>query len=449
MYIWNKQGMDVPGLSKSDLADMVKYVESDASLQVFADQLIEINKGDGYPKPKDYWLAGSITTDLMDGLGGTKRAKHLEEWQQNVDAIFSEKNLNKLQAIHGKPYREALENMLQRMKSGKNRNYAGDSTTGRMMDWLNGSIGAIMFLNTRSAVLQTLSAVNFINFKDNNILAAGKAFANQPQYWKDFKELFNSDFLKERRDNATITINESDIADMANKGGAKGAISYLLQKGFTPTQIADSFAIASGGATFYRNRIKSYIKQGMSEAEAKEKAFLDFRETAEESQQSSRPDRISKQQAGPLGSVVLAFANTPSQYARIIKKASQDLMAGRGDAKTNISKIIYYGAVQGFIFNAIQQALFAADLDDEDEKTEKMVRLGNGMADGVLRGMGVSGAAVAVVKNAGLRVYNESQKDRPKYEKVAFELTKLSPPIASKLSVLIKLLEKFNGIQMR
>lgn len=434
MYIWNKQDMSVPGLSESDLADMVKYVESDANLQVFADQLIEINKGDGYPEPKDYWLAGSITTDLMNGLGGTKRAKHLEEWQQNVDAIFSEKNLNKLQAIHGKPYREALENMLQRMKSGKNRNYAGDSTTGRMMDWLNGSIGAIMFLNTRSAVLQTLSAVNFINFKDNNILAAGKAFANQPQYWKDFKELFNSDFLKERRDNAAITINESDIADMANKGGAKGAISYLLQKGFTPTQIADSFAIASGGATFYRNRIKSYIKQGMSEAEAKEKAFLDFRETAEESQQSSRPDRISKQQAGPLGRVVLAFANTPSQYARIIKKASQDLMAGRGDAKTNISKIIYYGAVQGFIFNAIQQALFAADLDDEDEKTEKMVRLGNGMADGVLRGMGVSGAAVAVVKNAGLRVYNESQKDRPKYEKVAFELTKLSPPIASKLS---------------
>jgi len=434
MYIWNKQGMDVPGLSESDLADMVKYVESDASLQVFADQLIEINKGDGYPGPKDYWLAGSITTDLMDGLGGTKRAKHLEEWQQNVDAIFSEKNLNKLEAIHGKAYREALENMLQRMKSGKNRNYAGDSTTGRMMDWLNGSIGAIMFLNTRSAVLQTLSAVNFINFKDNNILSAGKAFANQPQYWKDFKELFNSDFLKERRDNATININESDIADMARKGGAKGAISYLLQKGFTPTQIADSFAIAAGGATFYRNRIKTYMKAGMTEAQAKEKAFLDFRETAEESQQSSRPDRISKQQAGPLGRVVLAFANTPSQYARIIKKASQDLMAGRGDAKTNISKIIYYGAIQGFIFNAIQQALFAADLDDEEEKTEKMVRLGNGMADGVLRGMGVSGAAVTVIKNAGLRVYNESQKDRPKYEKVAFELTKLSPPIASKLS---------------
>ena len=434
MYIWNKQDMNIPGLSKTDLEDMVKFVENDASLQVFADQLIEINKGDGYPAPKEYWLSGSITTDLMDGLGGTKRAKHLEEWQQNVDVIFSEKNLNKMEAAYGRPYREAMENMLERMKSGKNRNYNGDSTTGRMLDWLNGSIGAIMFLNTRSAVLQTLSAVNFINFKDNNILAAGKAFANQPQYWKDFKELFNSDFLKERREGMNINVNEADIADMAKRGGAKGAISYLLQLGFTPTQIADSFAIASGGATFYRNRIKTYVKAGMPEAQAKEKAFLDFRETAEESQQSSRPDRISKQQAGPLGRVVLAFANTPSQYARIIKKAGQDLAARRGSAVSNISKIIYYGAVQGFIFNAIQQALFAADMEDEEEMEEKYVRLANGMADGVLRGMGVSGAATAVVKNSALRVYNESQKDRPKYEKVAFELTKLSPPISSKLS---------------
>jgi hypothetical protein len=87
-------------------------------------------------------------------------------------------------------------------------------------------------------------------------------------------------------------------------------------------------------------------------------AFTEFREISEESQQSSRPDRISAQQAGPLGRVVLAFANTPAQYARLIKKAVSDLKNGRGDAKTNISKIVYYGFVQNLIFNAAQQALF-------------------------------------------------------------------------------------------
>ena len=39
-------------------------------------------------------------------------------------------------------------------------------------------------------------------------------------------------------------------------------LSYLLKLGFTPTQLADSFAIASGGATFYRNRLNTYKKQG-------------------------------------------------------------------------------------------------------------------------------------------------------------------------------------------
>ena len=39
-------------------------------------------------------------------------------------------------------------------------------------------------------------------------------------------------------------------------------ISKILQAGFLPTQMADSFAIATGGATFYRNRVKTYIKQG-------------------------------------------------------------------------------------------------------------------------------------------------------------------------------------------
>ena len=436
IYIWNKQGFDVPGLSKTDLADMTKYVENDATLQVFADQLVEITKGDGYAMPGESWMAGSITTDLLNTLQVTKRAKHLEEWQQNVDVIFSKENLNKMEAAYGSTYRGAMENMLQRMKSGKNRNFDGDSLTGKFLDWVNGSTGAIMFFNTRSAILQTISAVNFINWSDNNVFKASAAFANQKQYWKDFMFLFNSDFLKERRDNLTINVNEADIAEMANKGGAKGALAYLLQKGFLPTQIADGFAIASGGSTFYRNRIKTYLKEGMSQKEAETKAFEDFREAAEESQQSSRPDRISQQQAGPLGRVVLAFANTPSQYARIIKKASLDLANNRGDFKTNLSKIMYYSVIQGVIFTSLQSALFAADFDDEEEMEDRIWRMSNSVVDGIMRGAGVQGAVTSVVKNATLKAIEESKKKSPKYNKVVNEIVRISPPVSSKISKL-------------
>jgi len=153
--------------------------------------LIAINKGDEYASPDAGWVAGTIDTDFLKALNTTKRAKYLEVWQQNVDKIFSETNLNKLEAAYGKSYRVAMENILHRMKTGRNRSFGTDTITGRFTDWLTNSVGAIMFFNTRSAVLQTISAVNFINFSDNNVLKAGQAFANQPQYWADFKKLFN------------------------------------------------------------------------------------------------------------------------------------------------------------------------------------------------------------------------------------------------------------------
>jgi hypothetical protein len=434
-YIWNKQGMEIPGINKGDLNSLLKSVNKNPELKQFGDQLININRGDGYAKPENSWLTGSITTDLLQGINTTKRSKHLEQWQKNVDIIFSKNNLNKLEAAYGVQYRKAMENMLLRMKTGRNRTYGMDSLTGKLTDWVNGSVGAIMFFNTRSAVLQTLSATNFINFKDNNIFAAGKAFANQKQYWSDFSKLFNSEFLVARRDGLKLNVNEADIAEMAKKGGVRGVINEILRFGFTPTQLADSFAIASGGSTFYRNRIKTYEKQGLSKVEAEKKAFEDFRETAEVSQQSSRPDMISQQQAGSLGRLVLAFANTPSQYARIIKKSALDLKNSRGDAKTNISKIVYYTFAQNLLFNALQQGVFALAFGDDEEdekKKEKTIGVANGMLNSLLRGMGMYGAATAAAKDAALRIYKESQKDQPKYEKTAIDFLSVSPPISSK-----------------
>ena len=329
------------------------------------------------------------------------------------------------------------------MKSGRNRLFTSDSLTGRFVDWISNSIGSIMFFNSRSAVLQTISAINFINFTDNNILAAGGALANPKQFAEDFIMLMNSEFLVDRRNGLRINVNEADIANIAatSKNKAKAFIAEMLKLGFLPTQIADSFAIASGGATFYRNRINTYLKQGLNKQTAEQNAMRDFREIAEESQQSSRPDKISQQQAGPLGRIILAFANTPAQYARIIKKAALDLKNGRGDRKTNISKIIYYGVAQNLLFSAMQTALFAMLFEDDDDDKEKAAEENkkygktiNSMADSLLRGIGFAGAVTSVIKNAALKIVEESNKDIPKYEKAASELIKISPPISSKIS---------------
>ncbi len=100
--------MDVDGLSQADLKTLVNYVKEDANLLSFADQLIQINKNMAYPKPDKNWLMGTMTTDLLQGLNTTTRKEALSQWQSNVDIIFSEANMNKLEAAFGKGYRSAL-----------------------------------------------------------------------------------------------------------------------------------------------------------------------------------------------------------------------------------------------------------------------------------------------------------------------------------------------------
>ena len=62
----------------------------------------------------------------------------------------------------------------------------------------------------------------------------------------------------------------------------------------------------------------------MTEAKAKEEAFLDFQEIAERTQQSSRQDLLSNQQVSVIGRIFLAFQNTTMQMTRIQKKAALD-----------------------------------------------------------------------------------------------------------------------------
>jgi hypothetical protein len=439
VYLWNKAGFEVPGLSKRDLKELTDVVDNNTDLLDFASKVSIISKKEaGYSKPSEHWLVENLTSELLSGEAVSQsRSEFLAEWKQNSSEIFSKENLNKIQATYGNKFREALEDILYRMENGTNRPTGSSRLTNNFMNWINNSTGAIMFFNMRSALLQTLSTTNYINWAENNPLKAAAAFANQKQYWKDFSELFNSDFLKQRRSGNQRSINEAELsAAVANSDSKpKAALAWLLQKGFLPTQIADSFAISSGGATFYRNRINKYIKEGISPEQAREKAFLDFQEITEATQQSARPDMISQQQASPLGRLILSFQNTPMQYARIMNKAARDIASGRGDQKSNISKIVYYGALQSIIFGAMQSAIFASLGDDEEEEFDKKKeRIMYSMVDGWLAGLGVTGKAVGTVEKS-IREYLK-QEDRgfnADHAKTIMQLLGFSPPVGSKV----------------
>ena len=447
VYLWNEINAVPDTLAQKDVDALVKHIEGNKALKDFANNVKKILGEQGYPPPTGDWLAGTLTTDLINNVNTVKRAEFLQQWKDNVDVVYSKDNMNKLKAIYGERYTEALENILHRMETGRNRPGGGTRLENQWLDWVNNSVGTVMFFNTRSALLQTISSINFLNWSFNNPLMAAKAFANQPQFWKDFSSLFNSDFLKQRRSGLKNDVNADEIARAAasSTNKVKAAMAAILKAGFLPTQMADSFAIAIGGASFYRNRVNSLVKEGMTKEQAMEQAMIEFQETAEESQQSSRPDRVSMQQAGGLGRVVLAFANTPMQYTRLTKKAALDLINGRGDWKTNMSKLLYYGAVQNIIFTALQQAMFAMAFDDESDEDEKeaMAKIANGVADTLLRGTGVYGAAATTVKNIVLEAIKQQKSKRTDYTKAALKSLTLSPPIDTKVRKLMSAARAF------
>ena len=443
VYLWDKSGFDIEGLSVQKQKQLVDYVNSNPDIKKFADALSILSKRkEGYLPPSENWMMETIPTDLRNIVDKIGRKEFLQEWIENKNIILSRQNINKIEAVYGSWFREALEDILFRMENGGNRKSGGNRTVNFFTEWINDSIGAIMFFNMRSALLQTISTVNFINWGDNNLFKAAGAFANQPQFWADFVMLFNSDQLKQRRGGLQTDVSASELTKSFAENGysPRTLLRALLQFGFTPTQIADSFAIAFGGASFYRNRYNTYIKKGMTPEQANEQAMLDFQEIAEETQQSSREDLISQQQATLLGRFVLAFQNVTMQYGRLTKKALSDLVNNRGDIKTNVSKILYYGLVQNIVFSALQSALaFIMWGDDEEEIKNKTDRVANNVLDSFLRGTGLYGALVSTLKNTVIQ-WNQQQKaeyGKTRVEKVALATLDLSPPIGSKVRKIV------------
>ena len=449
VYIWNKAGFEVPGLTKTSKAKLLEHVTNNPKLRGFAENVAILTKIEtGLKQPKETWWAETLASEVSETGRTVNRDKYIGDWIHQKNEIFSEQNLNKMEAELGPKWRESIENMLDRMETGKTRQRNLGRIGNSIMNYLNGSVGAIMNLNTRSATLQLISTVNFINHAENNPLAAAKAFANQPQYWKDFMKIMNSDMLRQRRDGLKINVTEAELAAAAEGSGnkAKKALAWVLKQGYIPTKIADSFAISSGGATYYRNRIKMYEKQGLTAKEAESKAWLDFQAIAERTQQSSRPDLLSQQQVSFEGRLILPFANTPMQMNRIMMKEVLDLSKGRykgsfgENSFTNkMSKIAYYGFIQSALFAGLQSGYFAlmANSDDEKQIAQKKTRMYNTVADSFLRGMGIPGAVVAGLKNAVFKFLEQNEKGfKADYSEVGEALLNISPTIGSKFSKL-------------
>ena len=166
VFLWDKSNFDIPGISKTDKNKLVSYVKKNPDLIQFAEGLTSLSKQPEWVKPNAYWDTGSIIQDVNRLSSTVGRKQQLEQFIKNADIIFSKENLNKIEAVYGVELKEALQDILYRMKNGTNRPSNADRLTNAFTNWLNNAVGAIMFFNRRSATLQLLSMLNYVNAQE-------------------------------------------------------------------------------------------------------------------------------------------------------------------------------------------------------------------------------------------------------------------------------------------
>lgn len=444
LWIWHMHGEDIQGIPEVELRKVIAFVRKNKELKLYAQELSKITKRKGgYVEYDKDWLGGTISTDIIDYLNSERRAYHLQLWQANADEIFNNENLNKIQAIYGLNYRRALVNSLARMKSGKNRTPGSDAESSAWLDFINGANANIMFLNTRSALLQLTATMNYIDMDINNPITASKAFADQKQFWKDFIMLWNEDYLVERRGGARFDVSADEIATQASgKNGFKKLLAKLNEAGFAPTKYADSISASLGGASFYRTHYNHYVNIGYSQEEAHLQAILEWAERTETTNQSARPDKVSQIQSTSIGRLIFAFGNTSFQYNRLMKRAFLDIVNKRGDWKKNAGKIIYYGAINNMIFSFLQNALFASIFGEDDEEKniyedQALASTIDGIVDSLLKGSGIYGAILSTAKNMWQKWYEMELSGRKNPYEVPLEVLSISPAISSKVNKLV------------
>jgi hypothetical protein len=459
VYLFQQGGHDTPGITTQEFDKLIDYVMKNDRIKSFADDVFSVlntnidtalyPEATIYPPPTQYWKQQDINSDVEFIFKIIREVVH-GEFIENRYSVFTPDNMNKIEAIYGTQFRQALEDMFYRMEEGVNRNQS--QINNPWIKWLNFATGNIMFVNVRSALLQLISSTNFIELTGpNNLFNTLARVLDSKQWAADFKTVWNSEFLKVRRGRGKIDVVQEEIqrAVSSEKDPFLRLASILQNKGYAPTRFMDSLAIAFGGAAYYRNLVNDYVSKGMNQVQAERTAMRDFREKAEASQQSARADLISMQQASVAGRIFLTFQNVTMQYTRLGKKALNDMRNGRrvrnadGTFKSltdsrleqawQMGQFLMY---QNLLFAGLQKAiilLFALGEGDEVEEKQKVDYL-NAVLDSVLRGSGIVGGILSVAKNIGIELARGNRSN------LDVKVLDISPTISTKFRKAAKII---------
>ena len=162
IYLFQETGQEVTGIKPDKINAALDYVANTKGVKGLVGKILKVTDGKFDKFEEGTWLAGSLQGDMFGYFNDSRRKELLKDWNANKEAIFTKENLDKLRVTHGENFVDSLENTFERQWSGRNRTITPDSSTNKLMDWLNNAVGTTMFLNMRSAALQSLSTINYL-----------------------------------------------------------------------------------------------------------------------------------------------------------------------------------------------------------------------------------------------------------------------------------------------
>ena len=184
------------------------------------------------------------------------------------------------------------------------------------------------------------------------------------------RELSQSEMLQTRYGKGM----ERDVAHVM-----KRSVPSKLAGGIEPsqvlmalTQLGDKGAIILGGYSVYRYHLNKNIKSGMTEAEAKKEAIIEFESSTERSQQASNiKDLAHFQRGGSAQKMLTMFMTSLASYMRIWESGWRNLAAGRGSRRENLKKIFITHVVLPIAFQ-----LIASGGEWDEDKMKRAIVMG-------------------------------------------------------------------------
>ncbi len=413
------------------------FAKGDTSLDLTSDLFEGGKQGDFYTvlsgrlRERNYqgainFSGNDISTQLDSyiGAGGPVRTEAFLDFAKSSSAFFTSDNLKGFNAALGDSWRKSMEDSLRRIITGSNRGTNSPESVSKLDKWINRSIGNVLFLNPRSAILQMVSIGNFAPGTPNYFKYVGSAKAREAR-----AIIMASPFMKERHGLGQTDVVTQELLTQKGDSEFTRGIDKLSTFGYSLTKAADGVAIALGGAPYLAAKIDEYNGDV-------ERAMQDFMVKANEAQQSTNPERLGRDQTHPVGRYLLAFTNATQQFNRIMAKSARELADGKDRAK-NAKKITHIIGTQIALFSGLQKSIVnAVDLENDEEK-EQISDWMLGIVDTMVTSAGIIGSVYATTGQAAKQYLRGLDDDgKASYgtdQKVINEFINISPAIGTKV----------------